>query len=535
MRRIFPYIIQFVVIVLTGLALSRPGLAQEGHLSELLRWQLADEKISWSGAALDWAQLRKFYAPDHRPVWIDARGLTKRAAKWRWLLRSAGAEGLDPAQYHLAMIDQHWKVNSDARRVGLELLLTDAFLRYSVHVQQGQQNPRSVDPDWYIKTPPVDAISSLRNVLAAKKFVTAIKALPPPHAGYRQLRTALARYQKLAKQADWPVVPAKPRLQWGMWHDNIQLLRQRLILSGDLSSVSVAEPRFFDQGLKQAVERFQSRHGLKIDGIVGGSTRNRINMPIDDYIKQIKLNMERWRWLPRDLGERYIMVNTASYQLYVVEHDKPRLAMRVITGTPDRPTPVMNGELSELVINPYWFVPKKIAVEDLIPKQLNNPGFFKRNRIRVMSSFADDAVELKVADIDWKKITAENYPYQLRQDPGPGNSLGNIKFPFINNLSIYLHDTPRRQLFDHSDRAFSSGCVRVEEPVQLAAYLLAGEQGWDEAKILAKIAGGGALKLPLPKPIPVYLVYWTAWVAEDNAVYFQKDIYDRDGLNGEGG
>jgi len=521
-------IARMVTALLLSLLLPLTTLGQTDDLAELLREQLASEEVAWAEQALAWGQLREFYAPGYQPVWRNEQGLTPRAVHWRRTLQAAEAEGLEPERYHLSSIEQHWDVTSPAQQVWLELLLTDAFLHYSAHLRNGRLDPVAVDPNWYIDAPQVDAVTLLRNALAAENFAEVLYALPPPHIEYQRLRQALAYYQGLAKVEDWPVLPIKPKLYWGMWHDNVRLLRRRLILSGDLQPGPVLEARFFDQSLKQAVERFQLRHGLKVDGIVGAATRTGMNTPISAHIKQIKLNMERWRWLPRKLDERYIMVNTASYRLHVVDKDKPRLAMRVITGTPERPTPVIGGQMRNLIINPYWFIPKKIALEDLIPKQLRNPNFFKATRIRVLTSLAVDAKELDPSDIDWAKLTPDNFPYTLRQDPGPGNSLGNIKFPFLNNFAIYLHDTPQRQLFEQSNRAFSSGCIRVQEPMQLASYLLNGEQGWDQAKLQEKIDSGETLTLRLPKPIPIYLVYWTVWVGADNAVYFQKDIYDRD-------
>lgn len=528
MNQLSSFIARTTTALMLSLLLPLTTLGQTDDFAELLREQLASEEVAWAEHELAWAQLREFYAPHYLPVWFNQQGLTPRAAHWRRILRAAEAEGLEPERYHLSSIEQHWDVSSPAQQVWLELLLTDAFLHYSAHLRAGRLDPVTLDPDWHIAAPEVDAVTLLRNTLAAENFAEVLYTLPPPHVEYQRLREVLAYYRSLAKVEDWPVLPLKPKLYWGMWHDNVRLLRRRLILSGDLQPGPVLVARFFDQSLKQAVEQFQLRHGLKVDGIVGTSTVASMNTPISEHITQIKLNMERWRWLPRKLGERYIMVNTASYRLHVIEHDKPRLAMRVITGTQERPTPVVGGQMRNLIINPYWFIPKKIVLEDLIPKQLRNPNFFKTKRIRVLTSLAADAEELDPSDIDWAKLTADNFPYTLRQDPGPGNSLGNIKFPFLNNFAIYLHDTPQRQLFEQSSRAFSSGCIRVEQPLQLASYLLNGEQGWDPAKIQEKIDAGETLTVRLPKPIPVYLVYWTVWVGADNMVYFQKDIYGRD-------
>ena len=522
------FITHLVAALILSLLLPLVVVAQTEDFAEILRQQLASEEVAWAEQELAWAQLREFYAPHYRPVWFNEQGLSARARHWRQTLRAAEVDGLDPERYHLSNIEQYWAASMPVQQVWLELLLTDAFFHYSIHLRNGRLDPVAIDPNWHIDTAEVNAVSLLRNTLAAESFAEALHDLPPPHLGYQQLREALGDYRALAKVEDWPVLPLKPKLYWGMWHDNVRLLRRRLVLSGDLLPTPVLEARFFDQSLKQAVERFQLRHGLKVDGVMGAATVASMNTPISEHIKQIKLNMERWRWLPRQLDRRYIMVNTASYRLHVIDKQKPRLAMRVITGTPERPTPVVGGVLRNLIINPYWFVPKKIALEDLIPKQLRDPDFFKTKHIRVLSSLARDAQELDPSDIDWSKLTPDNFPYVLRQDPGPANSLGTIKFPFLNNFAIYLHDTPQQQLFKQSSRAFSSGCIRVEQPLQLARYLLNGEQGWSLAKLQEKIATGESLTIRLPKPISIYLVYWTVWVGADKAVYFQKDIYGRD-------
>lgn len=505
-----------------------PVLLQAADLSEQLREQLSSKERVWAEQNLDWPKLQAFYFPEYRPVWIQQSRPLSRTMQWWQILQAAETEGLEPKRYHQDDIEQYWQADTVEQQAWLELLLTDAFLHYSKHVRNGRLKPEVVDPNWHITAPDTDTVGLLRNILAAEDFTNAVKALAPQHAGYRRLREALAQYRQLAGKPDWPVIPTQPKLYWGVWHDNIPLLRRRLILTGDLSARKVQEPRFFDQRLRQAVEHFQRRHGLKSDGVVGAATFTRLNTPLREHVRQIKLNMERWRWLPRELGDRYVMVNTASYQLHVIDHGKPRLAMRVITGTAERPTPVVGGRMQSLIINPYWYIPQKIAVEDLIPKQVANPQFFKSNRIHVMLRLDEQAREIDPTTIDWGQIDRENFPYRLRQEPGPGNSLGNIKFPFLNNFAIYLHDTPARYLFNYTKRAFSSGCVRVEDPLRLASYLLNGEQGWTLAKLQEKIDTGETLTVGLPRPVPIYLVYWTVWVGADNTVYFQKDIYDRD-------
>ena len=501
-------------------------MAETSSLSAELGKQLATKTEKGERQHLDWPRLQQFYsARANKPVWLTPVGMNKRARQWRTILRDAEAEGLEPEHYHLSIIEKQWPAKSKTAPIWLELLLTDAFFRYSHDIRAGQVD----DPNWHIAIPKEDVVIRLQKTLSSKNFATALKLLPPPHQGYRDLRAALSRYRKLAQAGDWTPLP-EMKLYWGMWHDNVRLLRRRLIMSGDLSATKVDEDRFFDQNLKQAVAYFQQRHGLKADGIVGATTRARLNLPVTYFIEQIKLNMKRWRWLPRELGKRYLMVNTAGQQLYLFERDRPRLAMRVIIGRPERPTPIFGSYLSNVIINPYWYVPKKILLEDLIPKQLRNPRFFSANKIRIFTSTQADAKELEPATIDWSSLTPEHQPYIFRQDPGPYNSLGRIKFQLKDNYAIYLHDTSQRYLFDIASRAFSSGCVRLEEPRQLAHYLLSEDQNWSRSKLDEAINSGDTLNISLHKPLPIYLVYWTSWVGPDQAVYFRDDIYERDSL-----
>jgi murein L,D-transpeptidase YcbB/YkuD len=339
-----------------------------------------------------------------------------------------------------------------------------------------------------------------------------------------RLREALKIYRQIEKEGGWPLIPPGPLLKAGSWHEQVTIVRQRLIAEGDLELGPVRDARYFDDAVKFAVERFQVRHGLKVDGIVGPATRIAANITVGERIRQIRFNMERWRWLPKQLGQRYIMVNTADFNLAVVEHEDVLLTMGVIVGRPDRPTPVTSSEIRTVVFNPYWTLPPTIIFEDVLPLQKRDPTYFKSKQIRVFS----DGKELDSEKIDWSRLNRNNFPYILRQDPGPGNSLGRLKFLFSNSYTVYLHDTPDKHLFNKDTRALSSGCIRVAKPVALASYLLGRGNGWTAEKIQAVIESGEHRKVPLPETVPVYLIYMTSWVAENRGVHFRPDIYERD-------
>jgi len=492
-------------------------------ISNELRQQLTTQATGKFNPVLDKQLLLKFYEPrEFYPAWVDLNGSLPRAEVLRQVLQTADQDGLDVNDYHPDPIQLLWNARSATKLAQLEFLLTDAFFRYSVHLRAGQFQEN--DFYWDIAPPVVDPVAELRYLLTVNSFQSALHDLTPFHAGYVRLREALNKYQQLEKSGGWPLIPSGPILKKGRWHKQVAILRQRLIAEGDLKIEPVINARFFDQTVKSAMKRFQIRHGLKADGIVGPDTRTAMNVPVSKRIKQIQFNMERWRWLPKWLGRRYIMVNTAGFNLVVVENENIQFAMSVIIGKPDRPTPVTSSKLHTIVFNPFWTVPPTIIFEDFLPQQQRDPTFFSSKQIRVFKN----GNELEPAEIDWTQVSQDYFPYVLRQDPGPQNSLGRLKFLFNNAYTVYLHDTPGKHLFDLNSRSLSSGCIRVQEPVQLASYLLGQKNGWTEEKIRTSIESGKYLQVPIPESIPIYLVYMTAWVEENMSVHFRPDIYDRD-------
>jgi murein L,D-transpeptidase YcbB/YkuD len=316
----------------------------------------------------------------------------------------------------------------------------------------------------------------------------------------------------------------------GVRDARVPRLRERLTLSADLDTPpSTEDPYWFDEGLEAAVRRAQSRHGLPATGRVDETTRAALNVPVAVRIRQLAAALERWRRLPRELGIRHVEINTAEFMLRAFERDQLVLEKRVVIGRPFRATPALSSALTQVVLNPDWTVPHRLAVEDLLPLQQEDADFLSRKRIRVYAHEKRGLVEIAPAQIDWARLSAEDFPYTLRQDPGPGNSLGRIKFVLPNSEDIYLHDTPTKRLFDLPVRVFSSGCVRVEDPLSLAEWVLADEH-WSVAQLEREIASERTRAILLAEPVPLYLVYWTSWVAADGTVQFRNDVYERDGL-----
>ena len=348
-------------------------------------------------------------------------------------------------------------------------------------------------------------------------------------SGYRLLRQTLFRYLWIRDRGGWPPLsPQGPVLKTGDSGNEVSRIRRQLQVVGDLSEEE-PESEVFDTELERAVRRFQYRHGLVQDGIIGRKTRAALAVPVEQRILQLTINLERWHALPRDLGERYIMVNSAAFLLQAHAGDRAPLEMRVIVGRKKLQTPTFSEPMRYLIVNPYWHVPNKIARVDLIPALLRDPGYFSSHHIRVLSSWREDAMELDPLSVNWSDyLGTRALPFQLRQDPGPHNALGRIKFMLPNRYSVYLHDTPSKQLFKRSVRAFSHGCVRVEKPMALANYVLGGVDGQTTAALESIIQQGETRTILLPRPVPVYMVYMTAWVDPRGKVHFQRDIYQRD-------
>jgi len=509
------------------------ALAQSSKdpLEQAIREQLAavEDIVLPNEMDLVWRKLRQFYSQrQYQPVWFNDAGLNARAETWLYTIKSAYTHGLDPYDYHLGFIQRHRSDKSPLLRVWMELLMSKALMLYIEHMQVGQSTPKEMNLNWHIKKPPVDTMAWLQRILDDDNFEQALDSLQPPHAGYRRLQKALLKYLALKSAGGWLNIPDGPILHKGELDEQVPLLRRRLQAEGDLLIDPVTDQFFFDDTLKEAVEHFQVRYGIDVDGVVGPETRTAMNVPIEERIQQMQLNLERWRWLPQDLGEHYLFVNTAGYELAAYEHNEILFITRVIAGTPDRSTPAVAGPLHSIIFNPYWYIPRTIALNDILPLQQRNPKYLKSMGIRVFKNSKTALTEVQSNKIVWAKLNEDNFPYQLRQDPGPKNSLGGIKFKFANDYALYLHDTPKKRLFNQETRAFSSGCIRVDNAVDLADYLLQNQNDWSKQKIHEIIDSGGTVVVDLQEPIPLYLVYWTTWVGSDDHVYFRKDIYGWD-------
>jgi murein L,D-transpeptidase YcbB/YkuD len=378
--------------------------------------------------------------------------------------------------------------------------------------------------------PEVDFAGALQRALESGRIGEALDGFRPPHPEYNALKSALKRYRRLGPDEEWPRLPEKASWERGQTGEVADRLRERLRVSGDLVAASQGEGADAELELFEGLRRFQERHGLEADGRMGAQTLQALNVSLPERIRQIELNMERWRWLPPDLGPRHIRVNVPAFDLAVVEENRVVMRMRVVAGRHYRRTPVFSSRMDHLVLNPDWNIPTRIAVEDILPKARKDPDYLTREKIRIFQSWDRDAAELDPGGIDWSGVTAANFRYRLKKDPGAHNDLGRIKFLFPNKFDVYLHDTPSKRLFERSMRGFSSGCIRIEKPLDLAAYVLKDSPGWSREALSAAIDTGQRRTIGLARKIPVHLIYMTAGADAEGRALFWPDIYQRDPL-----
>lgn len=480
-----------------------------------------------------------YYKRNYSPAWIDESGLKPEAYVLIRTIRNAEEEeGLPHQAYPLDSIN---RLSADAifmtTRGGslapdmaaqLDIALSTTFFLHSIYLFEGRLESDYLHGVQKLTDFPAQLVSALENALTTQTLDLLLDNLIPPQKYYAGLKDAKERYESIIAAGGWPQIPTGSKLKKGDINKRVAFLRERLEKSGDIVDSAGTDPNEFDAVVEEAVQRFQKRHGLEVDGVVGAATFKALNVSAPERLQQILINLERCRLLPRKLGERYIEVNVADFQLKVIEKNEVVQTMRVVVGRKNRPTPMLAGKMTYLQINPYWTVPPGIAQRDLLPKIQEDPSYLKRQKIKVFENWQAAAAELDPLNIDWNQVGRNHFPYKLRQEPDHNNALGQVKFMFPNKLSVYLHDTPAKDLFKRRQRSFSSGCVRVEKPLELAAYLLNGNRGWDQKKISEVLEKGTPKVVFLKKPIPVYLLYWTVWVEGEKTIHFREDIYGRD-------
>ena len=492
-----------------------------------------------------------FYAQrSYRLAWATQAGPLPHTDTLIEALHGAADDGLEPQHLHLATLNalladirQQQQTSISLKPVSLvelDLLLSDAFIAYASRLR-GKSVPKQISPAHHASTQdPPDMGQLLQQAIEGDRMAMTLRQLYPPQSGYTRLRQALRWYRQIAASGGWPQIPAGPTLQRGDHDERVRALRARLLASSDL-----VQPLFqrqplddvlydgetdtvFDEALERAVRAFQRRHGLHADGKVGRDTLAALNVPVQERVRRIVVNLERWRRQKLAAHDRYIEVNVPGFTLNVMEHDQVHMTMRVIVGKEDQQTPLFQATMTHVILSPYWQVPSRIAKEEILPRLRQDPLYLHTQNMRVVQGWGVGARVVDAAGIDWTAVQAKRFSYRFRQEPGPKNALGRVKFQFPNQFSIYMHDTPTRRLFTKPSRAFSHGCVRLERPMELATYLLQGRSQWTPKRIHAAIARGKEQWVNLPRAIPVQMVYRTVWVDVDGTVHFRPDIYGYD-------
>lgn len=344
---------------------------------------------------------------------------------------------------------------------------------------------------------------------------------------HARLQKALERYRAIACAGGWPRVPDGPTIRPGADDPRLPDLARRLAISGDLGgNETVSSTTEYNETLQDAVRHFQNRHGLNVDALAGPATLRALNVPVEQRIDQLRVNMDRAQQFPGDQDDDYIFVNVPAFRAYVIRDGKTVLASKVVVGKEEDATPEFRSSLQQVVFNPTWTVPYSIASEEFLPEIKRDPGFFDKGGYQL---FDRDGNQVDPLGIDWSEIASGTFPFTLMQKPGPPNQLGVIKFLFPNDFSVCMHDTPAKALFAKSVRTFSHGCIRIDEPLGFAATVLDSE-GWTREQIDAQVGSGETRTVALSKPLPIFIAYRTAEVDDQGTVFFYDDIYQRDDI-----
>jgi len=473
----------------------------------------------------------------YRQAWTDYDEIRDRGWTLLEAMERSGADGLDPERYRyeaahsLVQQVEHDSIAEDdepAQMAQVDLVLSEVFGRYANHLAGGIVDPEVSGVAWTIEKDTVDVRSLLERLASDEDPAALIDSLRPEAPEYGLLMEALARYREIAAAGGWPEVPADVPDEVGASNPAVAALRQRLIAEGDAEEVSLAqagagESARFDASLKQAVEHFQARHSITVDGAIGPSTIEQLNTSADERVQQIMLNLDQWRWLPRDLGDRYILVNVAGFEMELVENDSVLLATNVVVGQEGWETDIFQDTLESIVVNPYWNVPASIEEEEVLPAVRSDPGYLAEEDMEVLHG--DQVVD--PSELDWDEVADGDSPYRFRQRPGPENALGRVKFLFPNQYDIYLHDTPAGALFSESSRAFSHGCIRVEKPLELARVLMDRVTDTPSSQLDELLERDSEQWIQVTEPVPVYVLYFTAWAGRDGTMRFHPDVYER--------
>lgn len=469
---------------------------------------------------------------DYKPAWTDPKALNEAIEA----LEGSFEDGLVPEDYHLDVLASIVEKIRNSDREGIidyewiakfDLLLTDALLLYAYHLMEGKIDPHSLDVHWnfgYAELPGGDG-KLLAQAIKNHTILEELHKLRPQIDDYADLKRELSEYRVIAEYGGWTKIKAGGKIEPGDSDPRIINIRSRLETTGDLSNLNDMDSELYDQSLEQDVRSFQDRHGLDNDGVIGKASFAAMNVPVEEKIDQIRVNLERFRWVMHNLTDNYLVVNIARFRAYLVRDSSLAYSTNVMVGTEQNETPVFKAPLKYIEFNPTWTVPRSITVKEMIPKMKKDHSYLS-DRNMVLLDGSGNIVPM--SSVDFASISANKFPYTIRQEPGPGNALGEVKFIFPNKYAVYLHDTPSKYLFSKASRSFSHGCIRTQNPITLAEVMLEGSS-WDKQKIRETLESKKTSRAYLDEPMDVLLLYWTAGLYEGDRVFFFPDIYKRDG------
>jgi len=484
---------------------------------------IAQEPIYTTGYLFDLYRRNQF-----RPLWSNQDNIHQLLTA----IAAADDEGLTPDDYHLKVLNRYAsELNSApslAKQVEYDLLFSDAFVLLGQHKRYGKVDPNKVEEKQNLEatTPRTSPIDTYLTAIRTGAIQATLDKLSPHHKAYVNLKEALIRYKQIASKGGWPQVPMGPSLRPGAHDDRVPAIRRRLAITDHYHATGGGNAKQYDSHLVAAVKAFQARHHLEPDGVVGKSTVMAMNVTVAERIKQLRVNLERTRWVIHDMPSSNLIVDIAGFMLQYYHDNAPVWTSKVMVGQPFHQTPIFRSAITYIVLNPTWTITPDIVKNETVPSIIKDPGYLAKQRLRVLDRNGN-AVDPNT--IPWTQYQGRYFPYTLRQDAGRDNSLGLIKFLFPNPYHVYLHDTPSKSLFGRTRRAFSHGCIRVQNPLELGRMILANDPGnpTTPAKMDQILASGKTTTVILKQPLPIYLMYLTANV-QDDKVMFKPDLYSRD-------
>lgn len=522
--------IRYALIVWFALLVAAHTYADDSAVSQQIRSRIEQQQDTSASAkylrdlSLPEAVAQFYGYRNYAPAWSKTETVDKLLRE----IENISGDGLDPEDYHLAALKQQRaqlsaQANDATALANFDLLATEAYLRSLAHLFRGKINPKTLDAQWNFTLNDMAAGTAfplIDQAVNSGDIAGVYARARPEHPFYKKTRTALATLRQIAASGGWPTLTTSATLKPGMQDAQVIALRQRLAAVGYLPADKSGND-VYDDELATAVQAYQREQYLDPDGAIGPSTRAALNVPVAARIDQMRVNLERGRWLLHELSENAVLVDIAGFRLAYLKNGQPAWQTSVQVGKPYRSTPIFKSEITYITFNPTWTVPPTIFKHDILPKIRRDRGYLARNEMRVLNA---SGREISPDSVDWSNPGN----IILRQDAGPKNPLGQLVVRFPNPYSVYLHDTSHKELFSSSQRAFSSGCIRVENPHKLVELLFNDPQKWSRAAIDQKIAEGKTANVDLPTRVPLLLAYWTVDVPDNQHIIFKPDIYKRD-------